>query len=247
MMPHKKRTRFRDLFQGSGLTFIVVFVMEMIEEGLENLIALGVSALFSTVLLVCITQLAKIGIKKLIKFILPFAKSLFYKEGNDKMEKLKKFWSWLVANKCTLLGIGTGAVVAVSGAGVIDVNSFPALVVGAVNITPILYYLVLGVLTIVASFFPETIEKFKARIVEKKAEKEAKAILKAETKEKRVVEKEAEKRLAEQEKQATLSQAEKEKSDAEAKAKEAFEKKVKEAMAKKQEERANAQLNNQAK
>lgn len=202
-MHRKKRTRFRDLFQGSGLTFVVVFVMEMIEEGLENLISLGISALFSTVLLVCITQLTKLGIKRLIKLILPLVKTIIYKEGNDKMEKLKKLWSWIVANKCTLLGIGTGAVVAVSGAGVIDVNSFPALVIGSVNITPILYYVVLGVLTIVASFFPETIEKFKARIAEKKAEKEQKAI-----------EKEAQKEIKAEERQATQTQAEKEKADA---------------------------------
>ena len=127
--------------------------------------------------------------------------------NKDKMEKLKTFWSWIVANKCTLLGIGTGAVVAVSGAGAIDVNSFPALVIGSVNITPILYYLVLGVLTIVASFFPETIEKFKARIAEKKAEKEKKAIDKV-----------AEKELVAEEKLATQTQAEKEKAEAKAKA-----------------------------
>ena len=68
--------------------------------------------------------------------------------------------------------------------------------------------------------------------------KEAKANIKAQIKEQKVVDKEAEKRIAEQEKQATLSQAEKERSDAESKAKEAFEQKVKEAMAKKQEEKA---------
>ena len=206
-MLHKNRTRFRDLFKGSGLTFSVVFIMEMIEEGLENLISLGFSALFSTVLLVCCTQLAKIGIKKLIKLIYPFAKSLFYKKGNDKMEKLKKFWSWVVANKCTLLGIGTSAVVTATGAGAINVDALPALVIGSVNLTPILYSVVLGVLVIVASFFPETIEKFKARIEEKKAEKEKKAIDKV-----------AEKELVAEEKLATQTQAEKEKAEAKAKA-----------------------------
>jgi hypothetical protein len=150
----------------------------------------------------------------LIKLTFPLVKSIFYKKGNDKMEKLKKFWSWIVANKCTLLGIGTGAVVTVSGAGVIDVNSFPALVIGSVNITPILYYLVLGVLTIVASFFPETIEKFKTRIAEKKAEKEQKANLKAQIKEQKAIEKIAEKEFVAEEKLATQTQAEKEKADA---------------------------------
>lgn len=244
-MPHKKRTRFKDLFQGSGLTFVVVFVMEMIEEGLENLISLGISALFSTVLLVCFTQLAKIGIKKLVKLIYPFAKTLFYKEGNDKMEKLKKFWSWIVANKCTLLGIGTGAVVAVTGSGVVDADNLPALVIGSVNITPILYGLVLGVLTIVASFFPETVEKFKARVAEKKAEKEAKAI-----------EKEAKKELVAEDKLATQTQADKEKAEAkriaEEQAKAEKEKAEKEhrakiELAKAELKKKQAELNNQAK
>ena len=206
-MHRKKRTLVKDLFQGSGLTFVVVFVMEMVEEGLENLISLGISALFSTVLLVCFTQLAKIGIKKLIKWSFPFVKNLIYKENNDKMEKLKKLWSWVVANKCTLLGIGTGAVAAVTGAGVVNVETLPALVIGTVNITPILYGLILGALIIVASFFPETVEKFQARVAEKKAEKEQNAINKV-----------AEKELVAEEKLASQTQAEKEKAEAKAKA-----------------------------
>lgn len=249
----KAKTFWGKLFSSSGWAFFVVCVWEVVEECLENLLALALSSASAVFVAKALSTLAivtttKVGIKKVTqRFLFPFFKKLFYKKGNDKMEKLKKFWSWIVANKCTLLGIGTGAVVGVTGAGVVNADTLPPLVIGSVNITPILYGLLLAVLTVVASFFPETIEKFKARIAVKKAEKEQKANLKAQIKEQKVVDKEAEKRLAEQEKQATLSQAEKEKSDAEAKAKEEFEKKVKDAMAKKQEERANAQLNNQAK
>ena len=243
------KTFWRKLFSSSGWAFFVMFVWELVEEVLENLIALGVSSVVAVFVAKALSTLAIItattGIKSAIKkFLFPFFKKLFYKEGNDKMEKLKKFWSWLVANKCTLLGIGTGAVVAVSGAGVIDVDSFPALVIGSVNITPILYYLVLGVLTIVASFFPETIEKFKARIEEMKAEKEQKAIDKV-----------AEKELVAEEKLATQTQAEKEKAEAKAKAeadakaeKEKAEKeyRAKVELAKAELKKKQAELNNQA-
>lgn len=197
------------LFSSSGWAFFVLCVWEVVEECLENLLALALSSASAVFVAKALSTLAivtttKVGIKKVTqRFLFPFFKKLLYKEGNDKMEKLKKLWSWIVANKCTLLGIGTGAVVAVSGAGAIDVNSFPALVIGSVNITPILYYVVLGMLTIVASFFPETIEKFKARIAEKKANKEQKAI-----------EKEAQKEIKAEERQATQTQAEKEKADA---------------------------------
>jgi hypothetical protein len=107
-MSHNKLTHIKDLLEGSGLTFIVVFVMEMIEEGLENLIALGISTLCSTILLVCFTQAAKLGIKKLIKWIMPFAKTLIYKEGNDKMKLLKNYWTRVWGNKITGTSIGLG-------------------------------------------------------------------------------------------------------------------------------------------
>lgn len=247
----KAKAFWRKLFSSSGWAFFVVCVWELVEECLENLLALALSSASAVFVAKALSTLAivtttKVGIKKVTqRFLFPFFKKLFYKEGNDKMEKLKKLWSWIVANKCTLLGIGTGAVVAVTGSGVIDADKLPALVIGSVNITPILYGLVLGVLTIVASFFPETVEKFKARIAEKKAEKEAKAI-----------EKEAQKELVAEEKLATQTQAEKEKADAkklaEEKAKLEKEKAEKEhrakiELAKAELKKKQAELNNQAK
>lgn len=222
----KVKTFWRKFVSSSGWAFFVMFVWELVEELLENLIAIGVSSVaavfvakaLSTFAIISATTGIKSGIKK---FLFPFFKKLFYKEGNDKMEKFKKFLSWLNANKCTLLGIGTGALVAVSGAGVIDVDSFPALVIGSVNITPILYYLILGVLAVVSSFFPETIEKFKARIAEKKAEKEQKSIVK-----------EAKKQLIAEEKLANQTQAQAEKAQAKAEA---------EAIAKVEKEKADAE------
>lgn len=215
--------KFRDVFLNS---FLYCLAIELVEELLEELIAWGFSSVItfvvtkalSAVIVVSLTQTTKLVIKKIIKHYT-------YKEGNDKMEKLKKFFSWIWANKCTLGGIATGAVTVISGIGVIDVNSFPELLVGDFNITPVLYYGVLGILAIVCSFFPETIEKFAKRIAEKKADKEAKAIekeakaeIKAEAKLANQTQAEAEKTKAKEDAEAQ-AKAEKEKAEAEHRAK----------------------------
>ena len=156
---------------------------------------------------------------------------MIYKEGNDKVKKLKQFFSWFNANKCTIGGVAIGALTVVSGAGLVDVSSFPALMIGAFNLTPVLYYVILGVMTIVCSFFPEKVAEFKARIDAKKAEKEAKAIIKV-----------AEKELANEQKLANQTQAQQEKAkakaDAEALAKAEKEKAEKEYRAKVEAEKA---------
>lgn len=213
-MPNQKRTRFKDLFQGSGLTFFVVFVMEMIEEGLENLIALGVSALFSTVLLVCITQITKLGIKKLIKLIVPFVKTLIYKEGNDKMKWIQKVGAWIRYNWKSLVGTCASAISGIVTT--IAVNSevlftLPAICIFGLNFTPFIAGLLVfaGVeLGVVCKGF-ETIAQAKQRIAVEKADKNAKAIVK-----------EAKKEIKAEEKLANQTQAQKEKDDAKRIAKE---------------------------
>lgn len=88
----------------SGGTAVTVFSWELIEEGLENIIALGISsfiAVLSTVLLVFATQGFKLVTKKLIKFLFPIVKQLIYKEGNDKMTMLKNYWTKVWGNKIT--------------------------------------------------------------------------------------------------------------------------------------------------
>lgn len=88
----------------SGGTAVTVFSWELIEEGLENIIALGISsfiAVLSTVLLVFATQGVKLVTKKLIKFLFPIVKQLIYKEGNDKMTMLKNYWTKVWGNKIT--------------------------------------------------------------------------------------------------------------------------------------------------
>ena len=88
----------------SGGTAITVFSWELLEEGLENIIALGISsfiAVLSTFFLVFATQGLKLVTKKLIKFLFPIVKQLIYKEGNDKMTMLKNYWTKVWGNKIT--------------------------------------------------------------------------------------------------------------------------------------------------
>lgn len=214
MKTPKKRTLTSRLFSGSGWAIFTMFVWEMVEEGLENLIAVALSsavALFvtkalSTLAIITATQGIKVAIKR---FMTPLIRELTYKEGNDKMKKLKDFFAWVNANKCTIGGVVISALTVISGAGVIDVNSLPTLVIGTFNITPVIYYLLLGVMGIVVSFFPESVKKYTERIARQKAEKEAK-----------IIEKEAKKEIANEEKIANQTQAEAEKAKAKAEAQE---------------------------
>ena len=209
-MSHEKRTHWKDIFQGSGLTFIVVFVMEMIEEGLENLIALGISTLFSTVLLVCFTQLAKIGLKKLVKLIMPYVKTLIYREGDDKMKLLKKYWTLVWGNKITGTSVGLGFD---------GISFFQTLIPFAHHC----YWFALIVFVVFYNlgifFGGETLNQIQERL--------AQAVL---TKEQNSILKEAKKKIAQEQKDATQSEAERQKADALAKAKAERDAKVREAM-----------------
>lgn len=222
--------KFRDKFLNS---FLYCLAIELVEELLEEMIAWGITNVItwaitkalSAVIVVFFTQTTKLVMKKFIKYYT-------YKEGNDKMNKLKKFFSWVNANKCTIGGIATGALTVVSGAGVIDVTAFPELLIGSFNLTPVLYYGALGILTIVCSFFPETIEKFAKRIAEKNAVKEEKANAKIADKQQKAIEKEAKAELEAEKKKATESKAEAEKTKAKEEAEKAHRAKVEEAKAK---------------
>lgn len=210
-MAKTKQKTWKKIFN-HGNILSTVFVWEIMEELLEGIIAMAFTNMFAFIVVQALSTLAVVSatqaIKSFIKKVIyPQVRKIIYKGGNDKMNKLVQFGKWLVANKCTLLGIGTGALVAVAGSGVIDVSSLPALVVGNFNVTPIIFWCLLGILTVLASFFPETFEKFMERVEKAKADKEAKAIVK-----------EAEKELANEVKVANQTQAEKERKEAKTKA-----------------------------
>lgn len=215
---HEKRIHWKDIFQGSGLTFVVVFAMEMLEEGLENLIALGISTLFSTVLLVCITQLTKIGLKKLVKAMMPFVKKLIYKEGNDKMELLKKYWTKVWGNKITGTSVGLGFA---------GISFLQTVVPFAHHCWWIAVIVFVAFFNLGIFFGGETLNQIQERL--------AQAVL---TKEQNSIMKEAKKKLALAEKTATQSEAEKQKAEAQARAKAERDAKVNQAMLKLKAEQA---------
>ena len=142
------------MFNGSGWALFTLFVWELIEEGLESLIAYTISSVIAMFVVKALSTLAIItatqSIKVLVKNILyPYVKKLIYRKGGDKLEKLKQFISWIFANKKSLIGIVSGATATLSGTGVIDISTFPVLMVGGIDITPFIYYAILLVLTLI--------------------------------------------------------------------------------------------------
>lgn len=218
-----KRTLSQRLFSGSGWALFTMFVWELVEEALENLIAYALSsavALFitkalSTLAIITATQGIKVSLKR---FLLPFFREITYKEGKDKMSKVKTFFTWIWCNKKTLVGTASMAVMTLSGTQVIDVNGLPALVVGGLNITPVIYYACLAVLALIGVFGKgfESIKAFFERVGLIKAQKAEKAILKEAQKEIDAETKKANQTQAEQDKE----QAKKDKKEAEKLAKE---------------------------
>lgn len=208
----------KKLLKSSGTALFTMFVWELMEELLENLIAYtvsGVIALFitkaiSTIFIISVTQ----GIKTLIKrFLVPYIKQLTYKEGKDKMNKLVQFFKWIWANKKSLCGTIVGAVG--TGIGITaswTIEALPDITLKGVNVAPIIYTIgcivcfVLNEFGVCGKGF-ETVKTFLARLELIKQHKEEMAILK-----------EAEKEIARDEKLANQTQADYEKAQAKAKA-----------------------------
>ena len=152
----------------SGGTAVTVFSWELLEEGLENVIALGISsaiAVLSTFLLVFATQGVKIGLKKLIKVLFPIIKAKIYKEGNDKMKLLKNYLTKVWGNKIT------GSLSAIPFAGVVYFAfDFPSTFVAilAVAVAFIVAF------NIAVFFGGETLAQIQARLADVKLTKEEK-------------------------------------------------------------------------
>lgn len=214
--PHKPLSH--RLFHGSLWALFTMFVWEIVEEGIETLIAFCISEVVAMFFVKALSALAIIGatqgIKVCIKrFLVPVIKTLTYKEGFDKMSKIKQFFTWIFANKKSLTStvvnaLGAGAGVAASW----TIDSLPVILVKGYNIAPIVYTaicviaFVLKQLGVCGKGFEE-IDEYFSRIELIKAEKEQKAI-----------EKEASKELAMAEKLANQTQAQQEKAKAKAEA-----------------------------
>ena len=224
----KKQPLYKTIFGRGGWTLLTVFIGEMMEELLEEAIAFGivmvVAKAVSTLLVIGLTQIIK---RLIVKMCKPIVKSFTYKEGNDKMNKIKQFFTWVWSNKKTLLGVVSGGIMTLSGAEVINVSALPELPIGGFNITPLIYY---GVLLVIAIFGVcgkgfESIKEYAERIKNNKITKQEKSIMKEAKAELKAQEKLANQTQAEQEKAKAkaeaeaLAKAEKEKADAEHKAK----------------------------
>lgn len=173
MEQKKEGTRKFKWLLTSGGTAITVFSWELLEEALENVIALGISsviAVLSTFLLVFATQGIKLGIKKTIKIVFPIVKEKIYKEGDDKMKMLKNYWTKVWGNKIT------GTLSAVPFATV----AYYAFDFANVAITALAVALAFIIAYNVAIFFGgETLAQIQDRIAKARLTKEEKANVKA--------------------------------------------------------------------
>lgn len=198
-------------WSNSGWTFLTVFIWEILEEVLENIIAFGISALFSTIFLLLATQGIKLCIKKVIRFLVPFVKRYTYKEGNDKVKFLKNYWTKVWGNKIT----GTSA-----GIGFAGLSYFQTFIPFATHCWWIALIVFVVFFNLAVFFGGETLSQIQERIAQSTIKKEEQAIIK-----------EAQKRLKQIEKKASQTEAEKMKNDAKEKANAEKEAKVKQAMA----------------
>lgn len=194
-MINSEQTLFKKLFKGSGWALFTMFVWELLEEALENIIAYALSsavAIFvtkalSTLAIITATQGLKVCIKR---FLFPFFKKLTYKDGNDKMKFLKNYFIRAWNNKITgtLAGLGFAGIVYFQ-----TIINFGIYVWAAVPVAFVLFY------NIGIFFGGEKLNQIIDRLKDATLKKEEKAKLKA-------IENKV-KELAEKQKQALTEQA----------------------------------------
>lgn len=172
---------------------LVMLIWELLEEGLETLIAFAISSVCAIFVVKALSTLGVVvatqGIKVLIKKIfMPFFKKLIYRKGTDKMEKLKSFLDWVWANKKSLLGsvlaVFSGVLTAIATNADL-ILQLPALTFLGINWTAVIFGLLsfAGIETAVIAKGFETTAGYKERTAVEKAQKEEKAILKQAKKE----------------------------------------------------------------
>lgn len=160
-------------------SFFIYLTMELAEEMLESLIALGISYLWvkamSAILGVVLTQSLKLPIKKFIKWIT-------YREGNDKMNFIKKVLNWVIANKKSLVGTVCAFATSVATAYATYGGLFeflPKLMIGGFDFMSVIVgvgLFVLAELGVTGKGF-ESIAEFLKRSQEEKVKKAERAII----------------------------------------------------------------------
>ena len=98
---NKLKTFLSLFFCGLAIELIEEILEEFIAWGISNFITFVITKAFSVVIVFLGTQTTKFFIKKIIK-------KITYKEGNDKVKLLQKYWKIVWGNKVTgtLAGIG---------------------------------------------------------------------------------------------------------------------------------------------
>lgn len=171
--------------------FLALFISEMVEEMIEEVIATTITWLIgriiSVLFVILLTQGTKAIGKGLYRVIKRVVKSITYKEGNDKMTKIKNFFAKakkvltenvIFANKLTISGWISVIVMSLEGTDIINViNVLPEVSVFGFNVMPYLYIGVLALLSIfgIGKEGLESVKTYLARIKERDANKEAKA------------------------------------------------------------------------
>ena len=209
-------SRLKSAFKGSGWALFTMFVWELVEEGLENLIALAISSACAFFILKAISTLGIVlttqGIKVLIKSCLfPYIRTLTYKEGNDKVKALKNYWDKVWGNKITGTSIGIGFA---------GISFFQNLVPFAHHCWWIALILFVVFFNIGIFFGGETLKQIQERLSDALLKKDQKKVIK-----------EAQRRIDNLKKKATQTETEKAKLEAKEKADKEFNEKVEKAMA----------------
>lgn len=177
----KEKKWYKKLFNFQ--LFIIALLSECFEEVLEELFATGLSWLVGKALNIMFAIVVTQGTKILFKRII---KCFTYKEGNDKMEKVKKFLKNLKekltknivwSNKITISGWLSVLLMVLEGTDVVDIISvLPTLTIGTFNVMPYLFYIVLCLLSMLGIGKPgvESVKQYLERIESKEKCKENK-------------------------------------------------------------------------
>lgn len=149
-------TKIEEILRGFGKGFSLLLVYELIEELIEELIAWSITTMLakaiSFLLVVVLTQTTKVATKTLVVVLKPAVKKLIYKEGNDKMEKLKALIASFKANWKNYIGI-VGAIATAIIPFVQDMMDFGiGIQVGGFNVIPFVLIILSAIVAIVGIF-----------------------------------------------------------------------------------------------